>query len=232
MAISQSSRIDQTDIASIYTSFNNFITNYGGTIAKLTAPAQNAVIDNTHITNLNSKIAEFRNDAYLGSKASWWTSGTAAKDGDLIKASDFNNIKTTVTNMASVKCRNRSQNSSGYHSSGYHQNEKYTDTCYYGCTDTTCRRNGSNVNFCSSACTRECTYGSNRPNVSCHYLTHEDHYCYYGSCSSGTCGETCSNGTYTDATKNNVQKQNVKKTNVAGSYSYNITCSQALFNNG
>ena len=106
MAISKDNRIDYTDLKSKYNSFNTFITNYGGSITKLTVPANSpAKVNASDINNLNGKINEFKADTYLKTKADWWVNKTVTA-GNLAYASDWTNINTTISNFAKVKCRN------------------------------------------------------------------------------------------------------------------------------
>jgi len=252
---------------SLYTSFNNFIGSYGGSIAKLTLLSNNPTIDDSHLNNLNNKVQEFKDDAYLGSKASWWVKGASVSAGTIIHASDLTGIQTTITNMTSVKCRNRSRNSSGYNSVGCNSGVygqgcsqgKHNQSCNKGNHDQTCS------NSCNSSCwndnnSNQCASGATNNPQTCHHagnvnsaVTHAN--TPYGngnyketcgntcrtkacsnstnskSCSSGTNSNTCSSGTNNNTCSSGSDNHG-RHTNKSTDYTYNITCSQALFTNG
>ena len=112
MAISQGSTVLQSDIKSKYDSFNAFITNYGGTIAKLTVPGQNTTVYASQFNAMNNKINEFKNDTYLKTQSSWWVAGPTVTAGtSLLDDANFTNINTTISNFSKVKCRNNTYNS-------------------------------------------------------------------------------------------------------------------------
>ena len=112
MALTQISQVANSDLQSLYTTFNNFIQNYSNGIAKLTVPSNNKKVEATDLNNLNTKITAFKSDTYLKTQASWWVNATVTA-GNPLKASDWTNINTTVTNMGKVKCKNNATNSKG-----------------------------------------------------------------------------------------------------------------------
>lgn len=186
MAISKDSPILQSDIASKYTSFNNFIGSYGGSIARLTAPGRYTTIYASQFNALNTKINEFKSDAYLGTQSSWWVNPGTVSSGTVIYASAFNNINTTINNFSKVKCRNNAKNSHGNNSQGKNNH----GTC----------SNGYNGGYNG--------YGKN-PQGSCNGYgdCSRGYNGEYGTCGKGTCSQgdctsngTCKNGTHVDIT--------------------------------
>ena len=113
MAFSQDSQVNHSDLSSYYTSFNTFIASYGGSITQLTIPAQGSEVVPSNISNLNTKITAFKNDTYLGTQPSFWVVATVPNTGDLLQASSWTNIGTTINNMSQVQCRNTATNSYG-----------------------------------------------------------------------------------------------------------------------
>lgn len=122
MAIAQNSKIVQSDIASIYSSFNTFISNYGGSITQLTTPTQYSKVEAKDINNLNNKLNEFKSETYLSTQSSWWVPSSTKAIGDLILAGDFTNINSSIANFSKVKCRNNAYNSHGTNSNGNNSN--------------------------------------------------------------------------------------------------------------
>ena len=47
MALTQNSQVANSDLQSLYTTFNNFIQNYSNGIAKLTVPSNNKKVEAT-----------------------------------------------------------------------------------------------------------------------------------------------------------------------------------------
>lgn len=173
MAISQNSSILYTDLKSKYDSFNTFITNYGGSIAKLTVPANSpAKVNASDINNLNSKINEFKADTYLKTQASWWVNKTVTA-GNLAYASDWDNINTTINNFAKVKCRNQGTYSNGNHSHNCNTQGTYTHNCNtQGTHSHNCNTQGYHNQSCSDGthnhnCNPYGTYGNNCSNGNC-----------------------------------------------------------------
>ena len=151
MAISQNQKIEYTDLKSKYDSFNTFITNYGGSIAKLTVPANSPnphPVDDADINNLNGKINEFKADTYLKTQTSWWVNATVTA-GNPAKASDWTNINTTISNFSKVKCRNSGTNSYTLknHSCQY---GTHNHNCSYGTNTHTCSPLGTYSNNCAN----------------------------------------------------------------------------------
>jgi hypothetical protein len=54
---------------------------------------------------LNDKIEEFQFDTFLSTQPTWWVSGSVTI-GELIAASNMDNINTTISNFSRVQCRN------------------------------------------------------------------------------------------------------------------------------
>lgn len=194
MAILYGNKILRSDINSIYSSFNTFISNYGGSIAQLgSAPAVGDEVDDATVTALNTKINNFKTDEYLSTQASWWITASVA-EGSYIRDDDLNNIQTTVNNFSRVKCRNKAYNSYGSNNQGSKNNGKNSN----GCSFTYCGSNGYNHNGTCSARSGggACSNGMCSNNI------------YNGTCSEGNCTAngtcssygTCKQGQYIDIT--------------------------------
>lgn len=201
MAISQNSSILYTDLKSKYDSFNTFITNYGGSITKLTVPANSpAKVNASDINNLNGKINEFKADTYLKTKADWWVNKTVTA-GNLAYASDWTNINTTISNFAKVKCRNQGTYSNGNHSHNCNTQGTHTHNCNtYGTYSHNCNTQGTYSHNCNTQgththnCNTQGTHSHNcntqgYHNQSCSDGTHSHNCNPYG-----THGNNCSNG--------------------------------------
>lgn len=186
MAISAGNVANAADISSIYTEFNTFINRwrgYGGTnIAALSSgPSAGALIDDSNINTLNSKIVEFQGDTYLKTQPTFWKNGTVSQ-GVVIKATDLNFAINTKANFASVKCRNTATNSKGTNSV----------SCSYSTNSNTCS-NSTNSNTCSNTCSVTCSNAcsntcSNTCSITCS-----------NTCSitcSNTCSQSCTRGSY------------------------------------
>lgn len=173
MAIAQNNIIMQSDINSIFSSFNDFISNFGGGISQIPAvdiPAQGSVIDDHSIALLNAKIDAFCEDEFLKSK-NWWIKSEVT-EGEKIYPIDLTNIQTTVSNFASVRCRNIANNTYGGGVTTCSQ------TCNKSCS------HSSHTNTCSHACNKSCSHSSHTNACS--------HACSR-SCSHSTCGYSCAN---------------------------------------
>lgn len=140
MAIQYEAKIEQNDLAQIYSAFDTFIQSYGGTITTLgSPPAQYTNIDNNAINALNTKINAFKTDEYLSTQAGWWIPATV-NEGDIIISSDLDEINDTVARFSLVKCRNKAYNNNGANSHGFNSH----GTNSHGCSQTSCSANGYN----------------------------------------------------------------------------------------
>ncbi len=174
MAILYGNTVLQQDIDNIYSSFNTFIANYGGSITQLGAPpAIGAKVDDATVSTLNTKINAFKSDEYLSTQSDWWVTASVS-EGNIIHEDDLTNIQTTVANFANVKCRNKAYNSHGANSQG----SKTHGTNQHGCYYTFCSSNGYNHNS-------TCNIRSGG-----------------GTCSNGPCNNDINNGTCNDGTCN------------------------------
>lgn len=174
MAISQGSLASYSDLANYYNTFNNFIATYGGNITQLTIPSQNKKIEASDVNNLDGKITEFQSETYLSTQASWWVNANVTV-GDLIQAIDWDNVNTTVTNMARVQCRNISTNNKG-------NNGECCNT--YSTHSQCCDTNSTNANCCNTNSTNGNCCNTNSTNGNC---------CNTNS----THSQTCQNGSGT-----------------------------------
>lgn len=113
MAISQYSSLSNSDLQDLYTSFNNFIQTYGGSITQLTLPTANKKVEASDMNNLNNKINDFRSDKFLKTRLDFWPTGSVTL-GDIIQTSNISNIITVKSNFSKVKCRNEVGNNQGY----------------------------------------------------------------------------------------------------------------------
>ena len=169
MAISQNSRIDRSDINSMYTSFNNFISSYGGGMAGVgNAPGQYTTIYASTITNLNNKIDNFKSDTYLGTQSSWWSKASNVAQGRIIYASDMNPLVTTVSNFSKVKCRNTANNTYGNNANCCNSNAKACANANNN--PQTCSHNCSN---CCNSNAKSCANANNNPQ-SCSHSAHSN----------------------------------------------------------
>lgn len=149
MAVAQGSKIDLSDLQSYYTSFNNFISSYGGSITQLELPTGGKVQPSV-ISDLNDKIIEFQEEEYLGTQSDWWVAAASVTVGEQIQAADFTNIDTTVANMASVKCRNTATNSKGNHDECCNTNSNNGNCCNTNSNNgNCCNTNGNHGQTCS-----------------------------------------------------------------------------------
>ena len=126
MAVATGYSADSADMQAWYNAFNAFITSYASSIGTLSVPAANKLIEDVDVNNLNTKINAFKNDTYLSTKASWWTSGTVS-DGTAIQPPSF--IVSTISNFQYVKCRNEAQNNKGTHSQCCETNSNHSQGC-------------------------------------------------------------------------------------------------------
>ena len=187
MAFSTGSRVDYVDLQSYYQSFNTFISNYAnGVISTLTIPSSGKSVQPVDVTNLNTKIQNFKSDEYLGTESSLWIPVTAPTVGDLLRASTWTNITTTINNMAVVKCRNKANNTYS------------TQTCQ----PKNCSAQGTCSKVCSHA-VKTVTCNHTTRSVSCNHGTNSvscSHVANSVSCSHVANTVSCSNGNNTNGT--------------------------------
>ena len=197
MAITTGSLAEALDIQGKYSSFNSFITSFGGTITQLsTTPMQGSLLQANDINNLNDKVTEFKQETYLSTQSQWWVGVTVAH-GDLISPTQFENLNTTIGNFSKVKCRNDAYHSYGSNNHGQNADGNNNNTT---CTANIANSDGTNSH---SACTTRTvkTHGTNS-NVA----------------KSNTAK---SNVAKSNVAKSNTTKSNVAKSNVAKSHGTN-----------
>lgn len=117
MAIEQGQITLYSDLQNVYTTFNTFITQFGGPITTLVIPSPNSKMQASNINNLDGKITEFKQDTYLSTESAWWVNQTVNR-GSIIYPVDWTGINTTISNMSSVKCRNDAYHSFGSNNHG------------------------------------------------------------------------------------------------------------------
>ena len=203
MAPSQYDKVLQTDIGSIYTSYNSFIDTWytlstsGGSgcgysacsytkLTKVTAPGAGTVVYPSAVTALNNLNTNFKSDAFLSTQSSWWQDSSVTA-GNLLRYTDLNNLNTTKSKFASVKCRNTATNTYSAHSS---------KSCTHSAHSSKSCTHGSHS---SKSCThsthssKSCTH-STHSSKSCTHSTHSSKSCSYSQHSSQSCNpKTCSN---------------------------------------
>lgn len=119
--------IQASDVDNWYTSLNTTIGNYGGSIAQLSNPIdQNRDVYASDLNNLVTKLNELKNDAYL-KNANYGSYSTVSK-GQIIQATDWTGINSSISSLAGVKCRNDAAYANGTCS---YQNNSY-GTCSNG----------------------------------------------------------------------------------------------------
>lgn len=112
MALGQNNQIAASDITNWYNSINSTIRSFGGGIGQLSNPAGDGVsIKATDINNLVNKLNELKRDEYL-SQASYG-SYSSVSVGQIIRASDWTGINSSISSLAGVKCRNRATYTNG-----------------------------------------------------------------------------------------------------------------------
>ena len=154
MAVEQNQLVEYSDLSDYYTSFNTFIQNYtNGTISTVVLPPIDSNVQPSDLTNLNTKIDSFQSDEFLGTESSLWIKATPPPTvGGLLLATTWENIKTTVTNMGLVQCRNRANNTYGTVACNPQScggQGTCSKTCSNGSHGNTCS-NGSHGNNCSN----------------------------------------------------------------------------------
>lgn len=112
MALGQNNPIAASDVTNWYNSINSTISSFGGGIGQLSNPAGGGVsIKATDINNLVNKLNELKRDEYLSQVS--YGSYSSVSVGQIIRASDWTGINSSISNLAGVKCRNRATNSDG-----------------------------------------------------------------------------------------------------------------------
>ena len=195
MAISAGDLVNQTDINSIFTAFNSFISQYGGTISQIASsdiPQQGGKVDDATVTILNNKIDQFNADEYLKTK-DWWTKADIS-EGDLIKALSFDNIITTVDNFSRVQCRNQATNNYSTNGNCCNSNDKSV-SCSHSTNGNCCNSNNKSVS-CSHSTNGNCCNSNNKSvscsngkNGNCCNSNNKSVSCSHGA---NTVGHTCS----------------------------------------
>lgn len=108
-------KLSLQELKNWYAQFNTIIKNCGGgTISQLTTPDGGLAVP-ADVNDVYNKITEMKNDTYLGTQADLYTTGTAVAKGGKITRANTTPINTTATQIQSVKCRNTTTFSNGYH---------------------------------------------------------------------------------------------------------------------
>lgn len=222
MSTGRGDKAAYSDVKNWYDTFNNLARNYSNGIGTLTVPSAGARISASDINNLHSKINSFRSDAYLGTQAGWWPTGTNVGTGALISSGSLSSILTAVSNASRVKCKNTATNAKGAHNNEVHWNENCSNGKWengdYGDGRWSRGEKGNGDNWNGT-----CNSGKN----------------YSGQQSRGQRGNGWNgNGTKTDGTKGNGDQSNGAHGNGTRSNGtqgngtiIDITCSQATKSN-
>lgn len=202
MAIQQGSQILNSDLQSLYSDFNTFISNRAaGVISTLAIPAANKKAEASDINDLNTKIVEFQNDEYLGTQASWWVDANVTI-GSLI--TPVTNILTTIDNFSLVACRNKATNNKGENTNHCDANGNHGECCNTNSTNSNCcNTNSTNANCCNTNSTNGncCNTNGNHGNC-CNANGNHGNCCNTNGnngnqCGNGNNGNYCSNQVFT-----------------------------------
>lgn len=158
MAWTQGGTIGASEVNNWYTSLNKTIGSYGGGIAQLSNPIRaGRDVYASDLNNLITKLNELKRDEYL-SQASYG-SYSSVSVGQIIRASDWTGINSSISSLTGVKCRNRATytngassttNSNGvcrqgYDSNGTDQNGgMWANTCINSWYDNSSNSHGTN----------------------------------------------------------------------------------------
>ncbi len=131
MAWTQGGVIGASEVSNWYTTLNKTIGSYGGGIAQLSNPiGAGRDVYASDLNNLTTKLNELKKDEYL-SNASYGSYSTVSK-GQIIKATDWTGINSSISSLAGVRCRNKATYTNG--------------TCSNGANNNGTRENGSKGN--------------------------------------------------------------------------------------
>lgn len=114
MAFTVGSRIEYTDLQSLYTSFNTQVTRINGlggfSLTQLSIPSSGKTTEVSDLNTLKTKISSFSSDEFLGTQ-NWWNTGTAVSGNGCMYIATSNDaiigpVQTAISNMAGVICHN------------------------------------------------------------------------------------------------------------------------------
>ena len=121
MAWTQGWAIGASEVSNWYTTLNKTIGSYGGGIAQLSNPiGVGRDVYASDLNNLTTKLDELKRDEYL-SNASYGSYSTVSK-GQIIKATDWTGINSSISSLSGVKCRNKATYTNGTCSNGANGN--------------------------------------------------------------------------------------------------------------
>lgn len=121
MAWTQGGAIGSSEVSNWYTTLNKTIESYGGGIAQLSNPiGVGRDVYASDLNNLTTKLDELKRDEYL-SDASYGSYSTVSK-GQIIKATDWTGINSSISSLSGVKCRNKATYTNGTCSNGANGN--------------------------------------------------------------------------------------------------------------
>ena len=188
-----------------YTTFNTVITNYGGgTISTLPVPANQAKVLPTDVNNMYDKIQAMKNDEFLGTQ-NFYSTFTKVAQGEIVERADATPIIETAQKIASIKCRNTTTFTNGYHShtTKSHTNKSHTSQSN-GTQSANPKSNGNNGNqnnahgTYSGCSTNWCNNG----------------LCYWTQQSNGTYGQgTNTHGTHSHTANSHGANSHTAKSN-------------------
>ena len=130
MSVDQGNLALYSDMQYWYNTLNTILTNYGGSLGTLSVPAQDK-IDASDINNLKNKIDTMKQDEYLGSVSSMYTTYNVVNQGTLITATTSSQYNTLINNLKNtIKCRNLATNSNTTKSHGTNSHVDKTNSTY------------------------------------------------------------------------------------------------------
>ena len=200
-----------TELKQWYSTFNTVIKNYsGGTISELATPDGGAVIP-SDINALYDKITAMKNDEFLGTQPTYYSTFTKVAQGELVERTDATPVIDTATKIAAIKCRNTTTFTNGYHSN----TQKSHTTNSHGSNSHGTQGNGAkskgthgnqnNANGCNSVSTCSTNWCNNS-------------LCYWGAQGNGT----EYNGTNSHGAKSHTVKSHGDNTHSSKSHSTQI----------
>lgn len=145
MALSVGGIIGSSEVSNWYTSINSTIKNYGNGISQLSNPiSAGRGVMVSDVNNLVSKLNELKKDSYL-QYASYGSYTTVSK-GQIIKASDWTGINSSISSLANVKCRNTIS-----YKNGTYETTNNNGSCKKGCDGNgTDGHAGNRANTCTN----------------------------------------------------------------------------------
>lgn len=130
MSVDQGNLALYSDMQYWYNTLNTILTNYGGSLGTLSVPTQDK-IDASDINTLKTKIDAMKQDEYLGSVSSMYTTYNVVNQGTLITATTSSQYNTLINNLKNtIKCRNLATNSNTTKSHGKNSHTDKTNSTY------------------------------------------------------------------------------------------------------